>query len=312
MLGLLTLAACSGPSVPSSDAGQATMLRVAFKQGGSYHYHYHLTLDGITSIGQGPDQPIKLDSSSDVAWRVTSVDAAGNTTIDITLDNLKTTVTGSMLPGSSTTTTTTSGSQHRTITVAPDGEIVSGGGVPEAAAALAPFPGTSAPGVDQFLAVLPDHSVRPGDTWTKSVTLPGPPGQPGISFTTDNRFLRYDKLKTGQAAVVETRAVVPIDITNDLGQIPQGVGGTVGAPPLPQPGVKIHSQGTLSFESTTWFDTRTHVVEKTRSVDGSDVTTSISGAPPPSRPGGPAVAPSMFLGPTHFKSTQTLQLDLLS
>jgi hypothetical protein len=246
-----------------------------------------------------------VDSSTDVTWRVASVDAAGNTTIDLTLDNLKTTVTGGTLPVSSTTTTTTSGSQRRTMTVAPSGEIVSGGVTPGAAAALAPFPGTSAPGVDQFLALLPDHRVRPGDTWTRSVTLPGTPGQPGVSFTTDNRFLRYDNLKTGQAAVVETRATVPIDSTVDLGQVPQAGAGTPG---LPQPGVKIHSHGSYSFDSTTWFDTRTHVVEKTHSSNGSDVTTSVSGPPPP----GPAAAPPTFPATDHFKGTQTLELDLLS
>ena len=288
------------------------MLRVAFKQGVSYHYHYHLTLNGSTSVGQSSDQRVKLDSSSDVTWRVSSVDAVGNTTFDLTLDNIKTTVTISMLPGSSTTSTTTSGSQHVTMKVAPNGEIVSGAGAPGAAAALAPFPGTSAPGADQFLAVLPDHSVKPGDTWTKPVTLPGPQGQPGISFTTDNRFLRYDNLKTGQAAVVETRAMVPIDTTDDLGQIPQGPGVIPGPPPQPQPGVKIHSQGTLSIDSTTWFDSRSHIVEKTRSVDRSDVTTTISGASPPSPPGGALVAPPAFTGPMHVKSARTLQLDLLS
>lgn len=308
MIGLLTLAACALPGAPGSDTGSATMLMVAFKQGGSYRYHYHVTVTGTTGIGQGRDQPIKLDSSADVTWRVTSVDAAGNTTIDVTLDNFKTTMTGSLAPGSSTTSTTTSDSRHSTITVAPSGEIVSGGSSLGAAAALSPFPGTSPPGTDQFLAVLPDHTVRPGDTWTRSVTLPGPPGQPGMSFTTDNRFVRYDDLKTGRAAVVETRASVPIDTTVDLGQLPPG------APPaaVPQLGYKVHSQGTLSFDTTTWFDTRTHVVERTRSVDSSDITTSISGPPPPVQPSGPALPSSIFPGSVRSRSTQTLELDLLS
>jgi hypothetical protein len=314
ILGLLTLVACSGPQAPGSGTAHATLLSVTFKQGSSYRYHYHLTVNGSTNIGQGTDQPLKIDSSSDVTWRVTSVDAAGNTAIDVTVDNLKTTVTSSVPPGATattTTTTTTSGPQHGTITVAPNGEIMSGGAAPGAAAALAPFPGASAPGADQFLALLPDHGVQPGDTWTKSVTLPGPPGQPGISFTTDNRFLRFDNLKGGQAAVVETRAMVPIDMTEDLGQLPQGVGAPPGPPPVPQPGVKIHSQGTLSFDSTTWFDTRTHIVDRTRSVDSSDITTTFSGPLPTPPPGAPAAVVSMFPGVAHVKGTQTLQLDLL-
>lgn len=306
VLGGLTLAACSAPWAPGSDASRATMLYVAFVQ--SSRYHYHVTLEGTASVGQGSDRPIDIDSSANVTWRITGVDAAGNTTIDVALDNLRTTVTGSVLPGSTTTTTTTSGSQHRTITVAPSGEIVSGGGTLGAAADLTPFPGISPPGADQFLAVLPDHSVKPGDTWSKSVTLPGPPGQPGITFTTSNRFLRYDTLKTGRAAVVETRADVPIDTTVDLGQPPAGVPGAPPSPAVPQPGLKIQTRGTLSFDSTTWFDTRTHLVERTRSVTSSDMTTSLSGSPLPQPPGGSA----LFPGTVHTRAKQTLQLDLLS
>jgi hypothetical protein len=257
MVCLLTLAGCSAPQLPGSDAGQATMLSVAFAKGGSYRYHLHLTLDGSANIVPGPDQTIEDDSTADVTWRVASVDASGNTTVDLMFGNVRSTVTGSLQSDVAATANATTGSQPSTIKVAPSGLIVSGAGT------LHPSPGTSAPGVDQFLAVLPDHRVVPGDTWTTSVTLPGPPGLPATNFSTNSRFVRYDDLKTGRAAVVESRAVLPIDMTAEVG---------------PGSGVPVRQHGAYTIDSTTWLDTRTHAIERTRSVQTSDVTTSISGA----------------------------------
>ncbi len=295
------------------------MIKVAFKKDQTYRYHYRSALNGSLTMGQGPALPIKADSSADAAWKIVSVDASGNTNVDLTLTNLKTSFTGSMVPGSTTTTTTTTTTQHVQFEVAPTGEILSGGGFSGPPSALSSSQGLGLPGTDQFLAVLPGRPVKPGDTWTKTFTRPNPFGQSSITYTTENRFLRYENLKSGRAAVIQTLATMPLDVGTDLQKAIAAAGGPASPPPIPV-GVpvsgQIHIQGTSSTDSTTWFDMKTDQVERMTTVDTTDQTTTfvgISGLPSPPATRG-AVPPDLqgLLGPQHFTGRQTLQLDLVS
>ncbi len=298
------------------------MIKVAFKKDQTYRYHYRSTLNGSMTMGQGPATHIKADGSADATWKVVSADASGNTTIDLALTNLKTSFTGSMLPGSTTTTTTTTTSQHFQFEVAPTGEILSGGGPSGPPSALAIAQGLGPPGTDQFLAVLPGHAAKPGDTWTKTFTRPSPFGEGSVTYTTENRFLRYENLRSGRAAVIQTRSTVPLDVGIDLQKAIAGAGGSASPPPVPI-GVpvsgQVHIQGTSSTDSTTWFDVKTGQVEKLTTVDNTDQTTTfvgISGLPSPPTTQGPQseLPPGTqgLLGPQHFVGRQTLQLELVS
>ena len=317
---LLVLTGCSSAPAASSSTDQASMIKVAFKKDQTYRYHYRSTLNGSITAGQGPAAPIKAESSADATWKVVSVDASGNTTIDLTLTNLKTSVTGSMLPGSTTTTTTTTTRQHFQFEVAPTGEILSGGGSSGPPSALATAQGLGPPGTDQFLAVLPGRPVKPGDKWTKTFSRPSPFGQGSITYTTENRFLRYENLQSGRAAVIQTTATVPLDVSLDLQKAIAGTGGSVSPPPgigVPVSG-QVHIQGMSSTDSTTWFDVKTDQVEKMTTVDNTDQTTTFVGisGPSPSTTQGPVsqlpLGPQGLLGPQHFAGRQTLQLDLVS
>ena len=306
------------------------MLKVAFKQGGTYRYHYSSQLDGTMALGQSPPLPIKAESSGEATWKVLSVDANGDSTVEVTLSNLKSTFTGSFMPGSTTTTTTTTTTTQRfQFKVAATGEMVSGGGPPSVPPSAVPLsPGLGLPGTNQFLATLPGRPVKPGDTWTKTVTRPNPLGQGSITYTTDNRFLRYETLKSGRAAVIETTATVPEDFTVNLQMLAQVISSSSSpAPPalaMPATG-QLHVRGTSTTVSTTWFDTNTGQIEKMISVDTSDVTTSFTGAPSPlpipipipSVPPGilpvsPGLMPPGVLGPQHFTGKHTLEFDLLT
>lgn len=325
---LLVLGACSIWPAPSSSATQASTLKVAFKQADTYRYHYSSRLDATVALGQSPPLPIKADGSADATWKILSVDANGDTTVDVTLSNLKSTFTGSFLPGSTTTTTTTTTTtQHFQFKVAATGEIVSGGGPPSVPPSMVPLsPGLGLPGTNQFLATLPGRPVKPGDTWTKTITRPNPLGEGSITYTTDNRFLRYENLKSGRAAVIETTATVPEDFTVNLQMLAQVIGSSSNSPPpalaMPTSG-QLHVQGTSTTVSTTWFDTNTGQIEKMISVDTSDMTTSLMGAssplpiPIPSVPPGilpvsPGQFPPGVPWPQHFTGKHTLEFDLLT
>ncbi|HKF16477.1 MAG TPA: hypothetical protein VKF14_04680 [Candidatus Dormibacteraeota bacterium] len=314
---LLVLTACSNS--PTSQPDQASMIRIAFKEGDSYRYHYRSALQATMTMGQGAELPIKVDASADATWKVVSVDANGVTTVDLTMTNLKTTFTGSFPPGSTTTSTTTTTTQHIEFQVAPTGEIVSGGGPSGPPSVFSMAQGLGPPGTDQFLAILPGHTVKPGDTWTKSFTRPNPSGQGSMTYTTENRFLRYDNLKSGRAAVIQTTATVPLDVTIDLQKVMSATGGLASPPPLPIAAPvsgQVHIQGTSSTDTTTWFDVRTDQVEKMTTVDSTDETTTFlgfSGLPTPSVPpalqGPPPPLPQGLFGPQHFVGRQTLEFD---
>lgn len=302
-----------------------------FKAGQTYRYHYTSTLDATMTMGSAPASPLKAEGSADETWKVVSIDASGNATIDQTLSNLKTTVTGSMPSGSttSTTTTTTTTTQHFQFQVTPAGEILSGGSTSVPPLALAMGQGLGPPGTDQFLAVLPDHPVKPGDTWTKTYTRASPFGQGSVSYATQNRFLRYEDLATGRAAVIQTTATLPLDLSTDLGQAAGGPGGAASPPPLPtgSPGSgTVSMQGTYKTNTTTWFDVKTDQVARMITADDIDQTTNFSGiaglpSPPPGiqvPPGLPSPPPGAqvptglqgLLGPQHFVGKQTFRLDL--
>jgi hypothetical protein len=311
---LLVLGGCGTSQAPGTSANGASLLKVAFKAGGTYRYHYSSRLDARTAVGQSFSLPIKADASGDATWKIVSVDAGGDTTVHVTLSNLKATSTSSLPPGSTTSTTTTTTDREFQFTVAPTGEVVSGGNP----AALAPpisSPQGMLPGSDQFLAILPDRPVGPGDTWTKSFTRPGPFGQGSVTYTTTNRFLRYENFKSGRAAVIETTTTIPLDL--DMPG-PNMIGSPT-SPSLPQAGPAsggLHIQGSTTTVSTTWFDTKTGQVEKVISVGTTDSTSTSTGAllpvPVPSMLPGIGAVPPGPLGPVHVTARQTTEFDLLS
>lgn len=270
------MSGCGIFHAPSGSSNQASTLLVAFKQGATYKYHYHSRLNATIAVGQGFSLPIKADTGSDATWKIVSVDASGNTTVHVTLSNLQSSY--GLTPSSTTTTTT----QDFQFTVAPTGEIVSGGGPAVPPPVLPAGEGLGLPGFDRYLATLPGHPVSPGDTWTKTVTQPNPVGQG--TYTTESRFLRYENLKGGRAAVIETSSRVPVDLTFDLPALALGIG-SPGSPsprgPAAPSSRQVHLRGTSSTVSTTWFDTATDHVKKMTSVDTSDLTTSDTGARQP-------------------------------
>lgn len=318
---VLLVGGCGTSPAPQAS-NQATMLKVAFKQGGTYRYHYSARLEGTIAMGQAVTLPIKSDSSADAVWKVVSVGANGDTTVQLTLSNLKTTVTSSFMPGTTMTTVTGTATQQFQFKVTSTGEVVPNGGPPMVLPPALPLgPGLS--GSDQFVAILPGRPVGPGDSWTKAVTRPGPLGQSSITYTAQNRFLRYENLKSGRAAVIETTTTVPIDITVNIGAFTQVVA-PPGSPSPPASNVTPVSgarlQGTTTTVSTTWFDTKTDQVEKMTSVVTSDVTSNVTltapialpSMPPGLPPMGPGQVPPVALGPQHFTAKQTLEFDLLS
>jgi hypothetical protein len=155
--------------------------------------------------------------TADAVWRVVSVDRGAAVTIDQTLSD---------------------GGGWR-FALAPDGLV-----------AAAPAPGTfTVPGSSQFLAILPDRPVRPGDAWTSDVRLPG-----RTTLRAMSRLERYERWRGRDVAVVTSRSFGPFDMA-------------AGA---------VRSRGTVDGRSTTWLDPAAGLVVK---VDHTFTTTFTTGGP---------------------------------
>jgi hypothetical protein len=263
------------------------MLKVGFKQNASYSYRFHITVDGALSGGQvGVSVPLKGDMTADARWKVLSVDPDGVATVDETLSNIKSTLTGPQ-PGSTTQTTTNE--VHLQMKVAPDGRIVETSGP-----LLGANVSANAPGADQFFSILPDHAVKPGDTWTRDVTRANPFGSGQITIHSDDRYTKNATLKGHQDAVIDSTTTSPVDVTLDLAKLAAALN-------QPPPGVsgQVHYQGNVNAKTTTWLDRSRQQVDRTISTATVDLAESLEG--------GIAIGTQV-----HFSGTETIQLDRLS
>ncbi|MBO0682348.1 MAG: hypothetical protein J2P45_04250 [Candidatus Dormibacteraeota bacterium] len=290
---LLLLAGCS-PTSASSAAPSLIKVAYTFKAGDTYRYRFNSASNSSLTIGSKLAATPMAKGSADVTWKVASVDKSGNATIDLTLSNLKSTF---------------SPSQHYRFQVKPTGEIVSGN--PSAIGSLVSSSGQGLgpPGTDQFLAILPGRAIKPGDSWSRTFTTPGPYGQGNITYTSESRFLRYENLSGGRAAVIQTKTTVPLDISVD----PQTFAGTAGAAsPAPPPvGGTVRIQATDTNTATIWFDVRTGQVTRLITVSNTDQTTTVSGITGQAPPGIATDANGHPLSPMHEVGSLTLRFDLV-
>jgi hypothetical protein len=208
---VLIVGACAQPE-------QGRALRLAYRAASFHHYRYESEMAGTERTADGSQRQDDTKRTGDAVWRVVSVDRGGAVTIEQTLSD---------------------GGGWR-FAMAPDGLV-----------AAAPAPGTfTVPGSSQFLAILPDRPVRPGDGWTSDVRLPG-----RTTLHVASRLDRYERWHGRDVAVVTSRSTGPFDMA-------------AGA---------ARSRGTVDGRSTTWLDPVSGLVAK---VDHTFTTSFTTGQTP--------------------------------
>jgi hypothetical protein len=189
----------------------ARMLKVGYRTSATHHFRYHSSMTGGERAADGSQRQDNSDTRADAAWQVVSVDPAGTATIDQTLSGVQ-----ASAPSSTTSWR---------FTVEADGLVT---------------PGTAAggmvPGTTQFLAILPRRPVRPGESWSSDLNLPGPFGAAPTMLTTKSRFERYETWQGLRVAVVSSRMTGPFDVTVATGRR------------------QVRYRGTVDSRSTTWLD----------------------------------------------------------
>lgn len=278
LLAVLALAGCGSLGV------QAHTLSLAYKAGDTFKYHFHATSKQTAEM-QGMSIPITLDMTADESVKVKSVDSAGVADLAISLGNLSVkTVTGGV-------TNTTSGMQENTVEVKlrPDGTLVSVDG--NEITQGGPLAAVSGVGGGFFIAaVLPDHAVKVGDTWSKTYDQPLGAALPGSAHIVSNsKYLRDESVNGVNAAVVETKSAGSIDTTQASPSTATKTG-------------NISFKVTFTTDVTTWIDLHGHRVVKSHATGHDDVSIDF-----PSMSTGLETSP-MAQGPATAKGDSTTDL----
>lgn len=290
VLSFVVLAGCGsfGPTQPHT-------LSLAFKPGDTFKYHFHSTTRQ-TATTSGMTIPVTIETTADEAVKVESMTASGNAQLGITLSKL--TVKSSM--GGVTNTTTDTGGSTIEVELAPDGRLVSVGG--SAIAASSPLLAFTSIGSGLFVAaILPDHAVKPGDTWTKDYdqTTPGDDG--AIHIATKSTYLRDESVNGVDSAVVETRSTGTLAVDTSKSSAQHGG----------MPGISI--KGTFETDVTTWVDPNGRRILKSHSTAKDDATVSLPPSPAPPAPSSPVTSPpafaGSFAGPITLNGTATTDLN---
>lgn len=234
------------------SSAEARPLALAFTQGQSQTYTIHQTMQGQITSDLIGDMPMDLDTTQVVTWEVTSVDDDGVATIEMAVTEMSGTVNGMDMPAS------TGAVPPVEIVIAPDGRIVSAGGL--ALGGAGQTQGFGFPGMGQLTPILPDdgEAVAPGDSWDKEFSQDFPFGEGTISYTTSSTYDRNETLNGRDAAVIVTTMSVPVDFTMDFAEMLDAFGddlGATGATGLQQLGdVSIAYSGSGDITQTSYVD----------------------------------------------------------
>lgn len=280
------LAVCVVAGCGSFGAPQAHTLSLGFKAGDSYKYKFHAT--SKQTVGMSTmSMPVEVDMSATEAVKVNSVDSSGVADLTLTLSDF------TLKSVSAGVTNTTTGLPMNTVDVKlrADGTVVGlNGSDMTTGSPLGAFSGLG--GGFFIAAVLPDHAVKAGDTWTKSYDQKDASGNGTVHITSNSKYLRDETVNGISAAVVETKS----DGTIDMAVSPAAAGTTATG------GVSIH--GTFTTDVTTWIDPSGHRIIKSHSTSTDDATVTL-----PEVTGPPAQQNPIVQGPITTKGSGTTDLN---
>jgi hypothetical protein len=273
---LVIVAGLAAFAITRSDTAEAQPLALSFTQGEERTYDVHQTMDAKVSSSLFGDQPLSMDVSQVVGWKVVSVDDAGTATIEVTVSDMSGTLNGSEVPSTP--------APPIEIQIASDGRVLSAGGLSLGGAAQTP--GFGFPGMGQLTPILPDDgdAVSVGDTWDKEFSQDFPFGDGTIEFSATSTYVRNENINGREAAVIQTRMTVPIDVTLDLATLLDALGpeitgatGAAGLDALGEGSIAYVGRGT--FTQTSFVDLAAAEMLKTQSSGDFDISMRFQGIP---------------------------------
>jgi hypothetical protein len=275
-------------------SAEAQPLALRFTEGQSESYAIHQTMDGSIASDLIGDMPLAMDVTQVVTWRVVSVDDEGVATIEVAVAEMTGTVNGMAIPSAAAQTPPIE------LVIAPDGRVVSAGGLSLGGAGQTQ--GFGFPGMGQMTPILPDEGdvVAPGDTWEKEFSQDFPFGEGTIEFTATSTYQRNEDVDGHQAAVIVTEMTVPLDFTFEFQDLIDSLGSDLGASGATGmdmfAGASMAYSGAGTFTQTSWVDLEAEELLRTESSGDFDMTVAFAGVPG-------------FDGTMAFTGTFTQELD---
>ena len=273
----------------SGSTGPATALKLSLKPGADVRYRVNMTTGGTLSAG-GQKQPISGAINATMSWHVVSVNRKGLASVEVKMRDFTGTMGGQAIPARA-------GSSFR-IRVAPDGRVLSSSDL-----GLGSVGGTGLqlPGSGQISPLLPDHPVRPGDTWKKDFTQAFPFGAGRLHLTSTNTYLRNETMGGDKAAVIQSTESFPIDFTLDMRELLKLSGRSARSLGLPGgSNLKLVYKGKATIRSIDWLDIRAGQVVRSEASAWFDMDLLIKGVPADNLPGGNRVS---------YTGSMTLEID---
>jgi hypothetical protein len=275
-------------------SAEAQPLALRFTEGRSESYAIHQTMDGSIASDLIGDMPLAMDVTQVVTWRVVSVDDDGVATIEVAVTEMTGTVNGMAIPSAQAQTPPIE------LVIAPDGRVVSAGGLSLGGAGQTQ--GFGFPGMGQMTPILPDEGdvVAPGDTWEKEFSQDFPFGEGTIEFTATSTYQRNEDVDGREAAVIVTEMTVPLDFTFEFQDLIDSLGSDLGASGAT--GMEMFADASMAysgagtFTQTSWVDLEAKELLRTESSGDFDMTVAFAGVPG-------------FDGTMAFTGTFTQELD---
>jgi hypothetical protein len=266
---------------------EAVPLALDFTAGESQTYAISLTIDAeISAEGFGGEfpalagLPLVMDMSETVTWETVSVDPGGVATISVSTSDQQASVNGIELP------TSDLAAPPVEMRVAPDGRILSIGGLSFAGLSAGGVPGQGGmPGMDQVTPLLPEDGapVAPGDTWDTSYSQDFPFGDGSVDYDVHSTYLRNEEIGGVDAAVIRSTMTVPLNLSFRMKDVATFLEGQEGAPSVADLAEfgsgTIAYDGELQFEMTSFVDFAGQELLRSESAGDFDLTMEFGGFP---------------------------------
>jgi hypothetical protein len=261
------------------DTAEAQPLALAFEQGQRQTYEIDQTIDAEVSSDVFGSQSVSMDVTQVVGWEVISVDADGNATIEVTVSEMSGSVNGQPIPE-----TDVQAVPPVEIEIAPDGRVISAGGL--ALGGAGQTQGFGFPGMGQLTPILPDEGeeVSVGDTWEKEFSQDFPFGEGTIEFSATSTYERDEEVNGTTAAVIVTELTVPLDFTLSFSDFietldPALTGGTGSGDLDTFADASIAYGGEGAFTQTSFVDLEAKELLRMQSDGTFDIAMEFSGIP---------------------------------
>ena len=262
-----------------SDSAEARPLALAFEQGQSQTYEIAQSMDAEVSSDVFGSESVSMDLTQVVGWEVTSVDDQGVATIEVTVSEISGSVNGQPIPE-----TQVGSVPPVEIEIAPDGRVISAGGL--ALGGAGQTQGFGFPGMGQLTPILPDEGeeVSVGDTWEKEFSQEFPFGEGTIEFSATSTYERDEEVNGRTAAVIVSELTVPLDFTLSFADLLETLGpeltGATGAGELDAlADASIDYGGEGAFTQTSFVDLEAEELLRMQSDGTFDIAMEFSGIP---------------------------------